>query len=224
MGQPPSCVGRVAGSTAGRNPFLVYVVVIAKHRITVGEMVALNTDCAMLPESALDLGAGWVRFPRTKTAVPRRCPLWPETVQALRAILACRPKAAEKDVADRVFLTCHGNAWSDSTVSAEFGKVREKAKLPAGSPNFYALRHTFVTAMKKRTTDLDAIGAITGWVTTSRDDMLSVYDEESDLIDDGRLLAVTDSMREFLMPSGALASGVGEPADVSPFEAQPPAS
>jgi hypothetical protein len=109
-------------------------------------------------------------------------------------------------------------------VSAEFGKVREKAKLPAGSPNFYALRHTFVTAMKKRTTDLDAIGAITGWVTTSRDDMLSVYDEESDLIDDGRLLAVTDSMREFLMPSGALASGVGEPADVSPFEAQPPAS
>ena len=49
-----------------------------------------NHDCATLPLSALDLGAGWVDFPRPKTGVGRRCPLWPETAAAIRAALAER--------------------------------------------------------------------------------------------------------------------------------------
>src|SRR5207249_9831548 len=36
-----------------------------------------NHDVATLPKSALDLKRGWCKFPRPKTAVKRRFPLWP---------------------------------------------------------------------------------------------------------------------------------------------------
>src|SRR5207249_3417572 len=35
-----------------------------------------NTDCASLPLSALDLKTGWADYPRLKTGIERRCPLW----------------------------------------------------------------------------------------------------------------------------------------------------
>ena len=40
-----------------------------------------NTDCASLPLSALDLEHALIDFPRPKTSIARRCPLWPETVE-----------------------------------------------------------------------------------------------------------------------------------------------
>ena len=42
-----------------------------------------NADCGRLPQSAVDLDAGIIDFPRPKTGIPRRCPLWPETVLAI---------------------------------------------------------------------------------------------------------------------------------------------
>src|SRR5262245_58915923 len=51
-----------------------------------------NSHVGSLPLSALDVAGGWVNFPRPKTAVPRRCPLWSETVAALRAWLRRRPE------------------------------------------------------------------------------------------------------------------------------------
>src|SRR5690606_31125749 len=51
-----------------------------------------NTDVASLPIDALDLDGGVLEFPRTKTAIPRRATLWPETVAALRAALDARPE------------------------------------------------------------------------------------------------------------------------------------
>jgi integrase len=38
-----------------------------------------NADCGRLPLSAIDLNAGWVDYPRPKTGIARRCPLWNET-------------------------------------------------------------------------------------------------------------------------------------------------
>ena len=49
-----------------------------------------NADCGTLPIAALDLDGGWVNYHRPKTGITRRCPLWPETVAALRAVLAAR--------------------------------------------------------------------------------------------------------------------------------------
>jgi integrase len=50
-----------------------------------------NSDCGKLPKSAVDLKTGWINFPRPKTQVERRSPLWPETVEAIQAALKCRP-------------------------------------------------------------------------------------------------------------------------------------
>ena len=50
-----------------------------------------NNDCVMLPRKALNLKKGWLDFGRPKTGIHRRCPLWPETVAALRAALDTRP-------------------------------------------------------------------------------------------------------------------------------------
>jgi integrase len=59
-----------------------------------------NHDCGTLPKSALDLKVGWVNFPRPKTAVERRCPLWPETVAALKEAIEQRPDARDPERTD----------------------------------------------------------------------------------------------------------------------------
>jgi integrase len=51
-----------------------------------------NADCGNLPLTALDPDRGWVDYPRPKTGIARRCPLWPETVEAIREALAKRPR------------------------------------------------------------------------------------------------------------------------------------
>lgn len=67
-----------------------------------------NSDCANLPLTALDLEGGWINFPRPKTGIERRCPLWKETITALRAAIAKRKKPAGKRAAGLVFVTLHG--------------------------------------------------------------------------------------------------------------------
>ena len=53
-----------------------------------------NTDVANLTVKNLDLKGGWCNFPRPKTGISRRCPLWPETVKAIKAALEARPEAS----------------------------------------------------------------------------------------------------------------------------------
>src|SRR5207302_1233691 len=64
-----------------------------------------NSDCGNLPQSAVDLERGWVDYPRPKTGIPRRCSLWPETIQALRNALADRPEPKKAEHAGLVFVT-----------------------------------------------------------------------------------------------------------------------
>src|SRR5262249_27572466 len=47
-----------------------------------------NSDVGNLPLAPLDLDKGWVDYPRPKTGIPRRCPLWSETIQALKGAIA----------------------------------------------------------------------------------------------------------------------------------------
>jgi integrase len=169
-----------------------------------------NTDVATLPIDALDLDGGWANFPRPKTGIPRRCPLWPETVAALKESLAVRP--LPKDEADSriAFVTKYGWRWvktnvehvkddagkPDVHVSRDDGLTKEVRKILRalginGSRNFYTLRHTFRTVADEWK-DQPAIDSIMGH---ARDDMASVYRER---ISDERLRAVTDYVRNWL--------------------------
>ncbi len=67
-----------------------------------------NADCGHLPLSAVDLKAGMIDFPRPKTGIPRRCPLWPETVQAIQAASTHRPEPKSEEHAGLVFITKYG--------------------------------------------------------------------------------------------------------------------
>ena len=70
-----------------------------------------NHDVAALPKSVLNVKAGWADYPRPKTGIDRRCPLWPETVEALKVAIAQRPAPKEKADADLVFVTKYGRCW-----------------------------------------------------------------------------------------------------------------
>jgi len=98
-----------------------------------------NADCGSLPFAALDLDNGWIDFPRPKTGIERRCPLWPETVAALRAAIAGRPPHRNKADADVVFVTKYGGRWVRTqgpkhvpvdAVSGEFGKLLHARRCP----------------------------------------------------------------------------------------------
>lgn len=69
-----------------------------------------NTDVASLKKSAVNLKSGWITFPRPKTEVDRRIPLWPETIEALKLAIANRPDAEDvEEDGDLVFLTKYGS-------------------------------------------------------------------------------------------------------------------
>lgn len=154
-----------------------------------------NADCGTLPLSAVDLDAGWIDFPRPKTGIARRCPTWPETVEALRDVIENRPTPKSNADADLVFVTKYGQSWAKDTaaapISAEFRKQAQAVDVYRQGIGFYALRHTFRT-VADATRDFPAIDLIMGH---ARDDMASVYRER---IDDDRLVAVTDYVRSWL--------------------------
>jgi integrase len=153
-----------------------------------------NSDVGNLPLTALDLEGGWLDFPRPKTGLPRRCPLWPETVAALREALAQRKEPKDKADAALVFVTKYGQGWSkdvaDSPITKETRKLLDKLHIP-GHRNFYALRHTFRT-IADEAKDQPAADFIMGHEVAH---MSSVYRER---IGDERLKAVAGHVRAWL--------------------------
>ncbi len=160
-----------------------------------------QTDCSSLPIKAVDLGRGWLDFPRPKTAVPRRCPLWPETVEALRSSILARPKPAAIEDHHRLFVTRQGAAFVRTAesganidgVAQEFAKLLKRLGLNGARRAFYALRHTFET-IAGASRDQVAVDAIMGHAAASSD-MGAVYREQ---IGDDRLTAVSDRVRAWL--------------------------
>jgi len=164
-----------------------------------------NSDIANLPMKALDLQAGWVRFPRPKTGIERRCPLWPETVAAIRDALASRPTPQDKADGKLVFLTRRGTRWVTARLtdaetgkiacgwplSLQFARLLKRLGLKRPGVAFYALRHTFET-IAGDSRDQVAVDFIMGH---ARDDMASVYRER---IDDDRLLTVVQHVHDWL--------------------------
>lgn len=162
--------------------------------ILLGVNAALgNGDVAALPMKAVDLESGWLVFPRPKTGIDRKVPLWPETVAAIRDWLTVRPKPADAADADLVFVTYKRGNWKDDTGRAlphEMKKLMTKCKLN-GHRGFYALRHTFQT-QGDECGDFIAVRKIMGHVS---DDIADVYRER---VSDERLRKVTDHVRGWL--------------------------
>jgi len=159
-----------------------------------------NSDVANLPKKALDLKAGWIDYPRPKTGIPRRCPLWPETVNALREVIGTRPKPKDGADGGLVFITKYGNCWArdtaDNPISKEMAKLLETLGVRRKGVGFYALRRTFET-VGGDCHDQVAVDHIMGH---ARDDMASVCRER---ISDERLRDVTDHVRAWLFADEA---------------------
>jgi len=159
-----------------------------------------NTDVADLGFQHLDLGSGWLEYPRGKTGIERRCPLWPETVEALNEAINARPTPLKAEDADVVLLASSRErlvritekSRTDS-VSRSFGQLLRKLKINGRRGlGFYSLRHTFAT-IGLQTGDRDAVRALMGHI---ENDMLATYNESGP--SDERRLAVTNHVRDWL--------------------------
>lgn len=168
-----------------------------------------NTDVANLPKSAIDFKGGWLDYPRPKTEIQRRIPLWPETVTALHEAIETRPTAKSPGDTGVVFLTVQGNRWvrikpsktnpqqfvTTNTVAHRFGSLLKKLGINGRHRlGFYTLRHTFETQAGE-SKDQVAVNAVMGHVDNS---MAAVYREQ---ISDDRLKAVTDHVHRWLFGS-----------------------
>jgi integrase len=171
-----------------------------------------NADCGTLPLSAVDLERGWIDFPRPKTGIARRCPLWPETEDAIREALDARPMPKKPDDAGLVFITKYGGSWAKdedpAVITKEMRKLLDTIGLN-GHRNFYTLRHTFRTVADEAR-DQPACDFVMGHEVPH---MSAVYRET---ISDDRLRAVTEYVRSWLFgQAGASPSHPAEPDDVS---------
>ncbi len=166
-----------------------------------------NTDVASLPQSAIV--DGWVDFPRPKTGVGRRCPLWDETSKAISEAIAIRPKPKNKADENLCFVTIQGNRWTrvspgkkDPTkfskvdsVGQRFGKLLKSLDINGRHRlGFYSLRRCFET-IAGESTDQVAVDAIMGHADQS---MAAVYREK---ISDQRFQNVVNVVHRWLFQS-----------------------
>jgi integrase len=172
-----------------------------------------NNDVATLPIDALDLDGGWITYPRPKTKIDRRCPLWPETVRALRAWLAVRPEPEQESAKGCVFVTARGRQWlSDVTakfkdeseveqriaypVVAAFSALAKRVGVHRKGVGFYVFRHVF-RAQADGALDGVAIDRIMGHKDPT---MGGHYRDTGSGIDDSRLIAVAQRVHDWLFP------------------------
>jgi integrase len=157
-------------------------------------------DSGRLPLTALDLDGGWVNFPRPKTGIARRCPLWPETLAAVQLAVAVRPTPKDPADAGLVFLGRQGRPYhleeQRSPLSVTVGQLLRRLGINGRQGlGLYTLRHNFET-IGGEAKDQPALDHLMGH---ARDDMASVYREH---ISDERLRAVSEHVRQWLFDTG----------------------
>lgn len=171
-----------------------------------------NTDIGNLPASSIDLERGRVDYPRVKTGIDRRCPLWPETIEAIRASIAeitrwdVTRAAAAKGL---LFVTRNGlpcvrsqfgtsrngrpNVVLHDSIKTAMQRAMEKAGVVQSGLGFYGLRRSFET-IGSETGNQVAVDHIMGHAPLSSD-MGAVYRKH---VADDALLQVTDYVRRWL--------------------------
>jgi integrase len=160
-----------------------------------------NSDLGQLPLDALDLEGGWLNYPRPKTGIGRRIPLWRETVQAIKDYLPHRPTPKTPEAEKLAFVTLYGNPWykraagMGNPLSDVFRRLLDSLGIN-GNRCFYALRHVFET-VGGGAKDQVAVNAIMGHADST---MSAVYREH---VEDARLVAVVEHVRTWLFGAPA---------------------
>lgn len=171
-----------------------------------------QSDISELTVDRINLETGWVNFPRPKTGTARKCPLWPETVYAIKGIK--RYTSPTESLANRLFVTKYGaelvryqnGAWVDG-VGQVFNKHLVAQGVKRAGIGFYSLRRTLRT-VGDEVKDQRAINLIMGHDDGS---MGTLYTQR---VSDERLRVVTDHVRNWLniIPTKVEQS---DPAEVS---------
>lgn len=165
-----------------------------------------NTDLATMPLSVVDIESGWLDYARSKTAIMRRIPLWPETVDAIKTAIAERREPVDPNEAGLLFIGKRGQSYVGNhkgyRVTQEFDRAAKAAKVEGRA--FYDLRRTFQT-IGEGANDLAAVGHIMGHSAGSQD-MAAIYRQA---VSDDRLRAVTDHVMGWLFGSDTARSKNG---------------
>lgn len=134
---------------------------------------------------------GWIVYPRPKTSVERRFPLWKETQEALAKV-----KKRESEL-PFVFITKYGESWhkddKDSPLSKEFRKLCIACRLHQKGRGFYSLRHQFRT-VADGCLDRTAVDFVMGHDDGS---MARNYTQD---VENERLQKVVDHVRNWCKP------------------------
>jgi integrase len=152
-----------------------------------------NADLALLPLKALDLQSGWLEYPRNKTGIPRRIPLWPETVAAIQQVIEKRREPEDKGDGGLLFVTASGKSYVDDhhktgRLTWEYRRTAELAGVEGRQ--FYDARRTFQT-IGEEARDLVAVQSIMGHAAAASD-MSAIYRQR---VSDERLRAVVEHVR-----------------------------
>lgn len=201
--KPSAKVMRLARATAGPRDLTAHQIkslinaagVNMKALILLGINAGMGTnDFGGLPLTSLDLENGWLNYPRPKTGVPRRVPLWPETVAAIKAALEKRQHAKDAADANLVFITPRRCSYAKSPrgVILEFTRLCEATGVEEHT--IYDLHWTFETVADDVSHDKDTVKAIMGHAFPN-DDMTNRY--RQGFFDD-RLRRVIDHVHDWL--------------------------
>ena len=224
--RPAQRLIRRSRAKAGRRHFLAKeirdllecVIPPVKAMILLGINCGLgNKDVANLPASSVDLERGWLDYPRGKTGVDRSCPLWPQTVAAIRASNATISKQrAKRDpsavgllfvtrtgvpcVREKYQLSKNGRpaiVLHDSITSA-IERGLKKVGIKIKGLGFYGLRRSCET-IGGETGNQVAVDHIMGHAPRASDKG-SVYRQH---VAESALRQVTDHVRQWLLGSGS---------------------
>jgi integrase len=211
---------RLAKAEAGRIHFHAEEIrrILAVAPIALKAMVLLGINCAVgntdigeMPASAVEFEHGVMDFPRVKTGMKRRCPLWPETLDAIRANLADmqrRRVSRSPEAEGLLFVTREGNPYvrvkyevrdgrpvavTHDAVKSLMQRAMAKADIDLPGLGFYGLRRSFET-IGAATGHQVAVDHIMGHAPLSSD-MGATYRQS---VADEALESVTDHVRTWL--------------------------
>ena len=153
-----------------------------------------NSDIAKM--SASNLKGEWLDYPRPKTAVDRRCWLWPETRPAIEQAINEQSNAKHPSDQGTLFLTRLRRPWTGATltsspISAEYRKLLDSQDLYRRGRTFYGLRHIHRT-IADEVRDQPAANYIMGHADNS---MAGQYRER---IGDDRIKAICEHIHDWL--------------------------